>query len=186
MPGARFVYCNALEKGMDMMVIPNRGRVLAVMVALALAGGLLTLALLAKPSQAQSNGATTEWFDIEFTHDATACSGEIIKVTGTMHFVNSYVPKEDGTFNVNSHLRLQANGVGQTTGNEYVVRTKSFAHEYYHVEPGQYLFGAMDTTMLVAKGSTPNSLFLTRFIFIVNPDGSLRMEDVSFHDKCQQ
>jgi hypothetical protein len=32
---------------MDKMVIPNRGRIVAVMVALALAGGLLTLALLA-------------------------------------------------------------------------------------------------------------------------------------------
>jgi hypothetical protein len=169
-----------------MTVIPNRTRVLAVISVLALVSGLLTLALLAKPSQAQSNGATTEWFEIDFIHDVTDCSGEIVEVTGTMHFVNSYVPKEDGTFNVNSHLRLQATGVGQTTGNEYVVHTKSFAHEYYHVETGQYLFGAMDTTMVVSKGSTPNSQFLTRFIFIVDPDGSLRMEEVSFHAKCQQ
>jgi hypothetical protein len=35
-----------------MMVIPNRGKVVALMLALALVGGLLTLVLLAKPSQA--------------------------------------------------------------------------------------------------------------------------------------
>jgi hypothetical protein len=54
MLGARFLrsYWKALEKGMDMIVIPNRGRVVAVMLALALAGGLLTLALLAKHTQA--------------------------------------------------------------------------------------------------------------------------------------
>jgi hypothetical protein len=38
---------------MDMFVIPNRGRVVAMMVALALAGGLLTLVLLAKPTHVQ-------------------------------------------------------------------------------------------------------------------------------------
>lgn len=36
-----------------MMVIPNRVRVVAVIVALALAGGLLTLVLLTKHTQAQ-------------------------------------------------------------------------------------------------------------------------------------
>ena len=172
------------------MVVPNRGRVVALIWVLALAGGLLTLALLAKPSQAQSNGATTEWYEIDFTHDGTDCSGELIEVTGTMHFVNAYVAKEDGTFNVNSHLRLQARGVGidPETGEQtdYVVHTKSSASEYYHVEPGQYLLGAMDTTMLVAKGSTPNLQFFVRYIYIVNPDGTLRMESVTFHSRCQQ
>jgi hypothetical protein len=174
-----------------MMVIPNRGRVVAVMLALALAGGLLTLALLAKPSQAQSNGATTEKFPIAFTHDATDCAGEFIEVTGTMHFVNSYVAKEDGTWHVNSHLRLQGNGVGinpetgELTGTEYVIHTKSQSFEN-SVEPGQYVFRAIDTTMFVAKGSTPNYQFFTRFIFIVNPDGTLKMESSSFHVQCQQ
>jgi hypothetical protein len=41
-----------VRKGGGMMVIPNRGRVVAVLFALALVGGLLTLAVLVKPAWA--------------------------------------------------------------------------------------------------------------------------------------
>ena len=67
-----------------MMVIPNRGRLVAVMLALALAGGLLTLALLAKPSQAQGKGDQVQRFPIEFPIGPTDCIDELIDVTGTM------------------------------------------------------------------------------------------------------
>jgi hypothetical protein len=111
-----------------MIVIPNRGRVVAVIWALALAGGLLRLALLAKPAQAQGNGAVSEQFLAVFTLDATACQGELIDVEGTLHTVNHVTDLGDGQYHINSHFNLQnLKGVGRTTGAKYVIPLRAMA-----------------------------------------------------------
>ena len=90
-----------------MMDIPNRGRVVAALSALALALGLLTMVVLAKPSQAQGKGAVSETIPVEFTLDASACAGESILLTGNLHTVNHFRDLGDGSYHVNSHFNFE-------------------------------------------------------------------------------
>jgi hypothetical protein len=177
---------SSLGKGMDMMIIPNRGRVLAVISALALAGGLLTLALLAKPSQAQSNGAVSEQLPIEFTVEASACSGEGIAFKGTIHLVNHFTDRGDGTYHVNSHFNLVGvQGTGLTTGAKYVVPASGSTVEHV-VADGQFVFGNTDVNLVIGKGVLPNQVAVARLHYIVDADGTVKVETVNAHFKCQQ
>jgi hypothetical protein len=186
MLGARFVYWKALEKGMDIMVIPNRSRVVAVMLVLAIAGGLLTLALLAKPSQAQEKGAVSEQFPVDFLIDTSGCAGELIHVTGTLHTVNHFTLQEDGTYHANSHFNLAGvKGVGLTSGDTYVVPASGAVVENF-VQPGQIVTGTVDINLVIGKGQTPNQVALARVHYVISPEGEIKVETVNFHFKCQQ
>ena len=169
------------------MVIPNRGRVLAVIWALALAVGLLTLALLAKPAQAQSQGATSERLPIGFTLDASTCTGELIELTGTMHIVNHFRLQEDGSYHIISQMNLAGvKAVGQTTGDEYVVPAKSTAVEH-SVSSGQTIFGDARMDLVIGKGQSPDQVATSQVHYIVEVvDGepTVKVETLRFSWEC--
>jgi hypothetical protein len=157
---------------MDMLVIPNRGRVVAVMLALALVGGLLTLALLAKPSQAQpptdneNRGATSDWFRIGFTIDTTACTGELIQLTGTLHFVNQFF-ETDGGYHLRTNYNLtDGRGVGLTSGEEYIVTAAGGTIENF-VPAGDVVVGGLDTQVLIGKGQADDLVATAQFHYIL-------------------
>jgi hypothetical protein len=175
---------------MDMMVIPNRGRVVALISALALACGLLTLALLAKPTQAQpptdKPGAVSEQFPVDFTLDASECAGELIQVTGTLHTVNHFRAREDGTYHINSSFNLAGvKGVGLTTAKEYVIPASGAAVEN-RVQSGQIVTGTVNINLVVGKGKIPNQVAFARVFFIISREGDVKVENVQFHFHCQQ
>jgi hypothetical protein len=187
-------YRKALEKGItDMMVIPNRVRVLAVMVALALVGGLLTLALLAKPSQAQpptdteNRGAETHRFEIDTNLAATDCIGEDIRVTGTVHQVGQFFETDGGY-----HFTLRgslSNGraVGLTSGEEYIVTSTGGFTENF-LPTGDTVFSSVDMQHVVGKGRADNLVFHSRvhyIIEVVDGEPTVKMENIEFFTKCQ-
>ena len=168
------------------MVIPNRGRVVALLSALALAGGLLTLALLAKPAQAQTSGASSEQFPVEFTTDATECAGELIDITGTLHVVSHFTAQEDGTYHVNTHFNFAGvKGVGRTTGETYVVPATGAAVENF-VQPGQIVSGTVDVNLIIGQGNLPDQVAVIRLHYIIGPDGEIKVENSTFHFECRQ
>jgi hypothetical protein len=170
---------------MDMMVIPNRGRLVAVISALALAVGLLTLALLAKPAQAQTNGAVSERFPIDQVIDGSACAGEDILVEGTLHTVNHFTLQDDGTYHVNSHFNFAGvKGVGLTSGDNYVVSASEVIVEN-RVQSGQIVGGIVDVTLVIGKGQLDNQVALALFHYIIDAEGNFKVDTVNFHFKCQ-
>jgi hypothetical protein len=175
---------------MDMMVIPNRARVVAVLPALALAGGLLTLALLAKPTQAQptqaqGQGATVQEFPASGGIDSTNCTGEVILIEGTIHTVSILKAREDGGYRFTDHFNFSnVKGVGETTGEEYVINIKSTVVEKF-VPDGEFATGTVFTSGVVSKGSMPNEQLLSRVHFIQNDDGTIKMENIQFRFECQ-
>jgi hypothetical protein len=119
-----------------MMVIPNRGRVVALMLALALVGGLLTLALLVKPAQAQ---ATIYQFNerYPFTFSFTnPCTGEEVTGEGTSHIVGNYTNDGRGGFHLNQSTSGSGTGVGSTSGATYTVT--SAGHDTLNVSSAEY------------------------------------------------
>jgi hypothetical protein len=173
-----------------MMVIPNRARVVAVLPALALAGGLLTLALLAKPTQAQptqaqGQGATVQDFPVSGGIDSTNCTGEVILIEGTIHTVSILKAREDGGYRFTDHFNFSnVKGVGETTGEEYVINIKSTVVEKF-VPDGEFATGTVFTSGVVSKGSMPNEQLLSRVHFIQNDDGTIKMENIQFRFECQ-
>jgi hypothetical protein len=180
---------------MDVMVIPNRVKVVAVMAALALAAGLLTLALLTKPMQAKPstiNETKSEQFPVHFIIDGTGpgCFGELIEITGTLHTVNHFRGKRDpegnpvGPLHANSHFNLMnVKGVGQTTGDVYVIPNSGGAVENV-VPNGDIVTGTVDINMIISKGSSPNQNGFSRVHYILTEDGIVKAEVIQFHFKC--
>jgi hypothetical protein len=155
------------------------------MLALAIVGGLLTLALLAKPTQAQGQGASSEQFPLEFTVEDSLCSGENILVTGTFHAVNHFTMQEDGTYHVTSHFNITgAKGVGLTTGEKYVVPAAGTVVENF-VQSGQTVVGSVDFNMLIGQGEIPNQTGFARIHYVISPEGEVKVESTTFHFGCQ-
>ena len=173
-----------------MIVIPNRGRVVAVMLALALAGGLLALALLAKPTQAQ---AQTENFNerIPLTIITTnECTAEAISVEGTVHVVGTTTQDAAGNLHVQGHTNFVGEGVGITSGAEYIVREVQTTHGNVHDFEGDQApatFTQPYTLHVIRKGSaTPEDDFLihTLFHITVNANGEVTAEVVEESFEC--
>jgi hypothetical protein len=194
---------------MDMMVIPNRVKVVAVISALALVSGMLTLALLANPTQAQGQGATVEDFPVDFLIDGTPCPdcggcgvfGEYIRVEGTLHTVNYFRLQEDGTYHVNSHYSLQnVKGVGlireddgtfTPSGTEYVIASSGGAVENF-VQSGEFVTGTVDLNVIIQKGpgtrtkgeTITKQVGFSRVHYIITSEGEVKVENVQFHLEC--
>jgi hypothetical protein len=174
-----------------MMVIPNRVRVLAVITALALAIGVLTLALLAKPTQAQGNGAVSEQVPIESTIDATECTGEFVDFTGTLHIVSIDKGREDGGYHITSHYNIQnVTAVGidprtlEPTGTEYRVRAAGTTVENF-VADGELVRGTVDIAMTIGNGSLPNQYFFARVLSILTSEGEVKVDNTRFIFECR-
>jgi hypothetical protein len=174
---------------MDVMVIPNRGRVVAVIWALALAGGLLTLELLlAKPTQAQ---AQTEHFNERTpqTFEFFACTGEWVVVEGTLHVVGTTTQDADGKVHVQGHSDFGGEGVGITSGAEYVLREVSnTTTKFEDLEGGVSILTTAGTIHFMRKGSdTPeDDLLLTLVSHVtVNANGETTSEVDLLKTECE-
>jgi hypothetical protein len=155
------------------------------MLMLALAGGLLTLVLLAKPTQAQGQGATSEKIPQEFTLDASECAGELIIAEGTLHVVNHVKARPDGSYHINSHFILVMKGIGLTTGEEYVIPGVSNSVDNF-VHPGQTVTGTMDINLNIGKGQLPNDVAFLRIFFVIDDEGEVKVANTQFHFECHE
>jgi hypothetical protein len=181
-----------------MIVIPNRGRILAVMLALALAGGLLTLTLLAKPTQAQpptdneNRGAGTHRDAIGFVIDTTDCTGELIQLTGTLHTADQFF-ETDGGYHFSIHSNLSnVKGVGldpqtlEPTGTEYTITAASGIAENF-VPTGSTVSGTMDSQVVIGKGQADDQVATSQVHYIVEfVDGepTVKVETIHVNFDC--
>ena len=190
-----------------MMVIPNRGRVVAVLSALALAGGLLTLALLAKPTQAQpptanENSGVSEQVPISGGLDASECTGEVINIEGTLHIVNHFVGEVDpegnpvSPYHNNYHFNLMnVKAVGldpvtlEPTGTEYRVPAAGTSVEISIPASGQVNTGDVTIQGVIRQGSGSASgaeeLFTALLHYILYDDGTVKVETAQFQFECK-
>jgi hypothetical protein len=158
-----------------MVVIPTRVRVVVVVAALALAAGLLTLALLTKPTQAKAESFTaSDWSAFAFT-DISPCTGEPYSLEGTVHMVAHYTQDANGGYLVTGEVNAQGSGVGDTSGATYRFQQKSAFHRRYNgFFPDN--FTAAGYTKVTRQGSaTPTDDFVVPFVghFTVNANGEM-------------
>ena len=175
-----------------MLVIPNRVRVVAVMLALALVGGLLTLTLLAKPSQAkpptdnENRGAETFREGHAFTIDAIDCTGEEIQLTGTAHLVSQYFETDGGYhFTLRSNLS-NTTGVGLTSGEEYIVTSTGGFTENF-VPAGDLVSGNVSSSVVIGKGQADDQVatMLVHYIIeVVDGEPTVKVDTIHVNFEC--
>jgi hypothetical protein len=113
-----------------MLVIPNREvSVVAAMSELGLAVGLLTLALLAKPAQAQPDEMVDERVPITTTI-VNPCTDEVVFIEGTQHIIIFTYEDANGGFHTKGQIILQATGVSDS-GAKYVVHDSAISQDSF-------------------------------------------------------
>jgi hypothetical protein len=133
-----------------MVAMPNRVKVVVVMSALALAAGLLALALGAKPTQAQ---AETEKINDRATLEGelfNECTGEFVPYEGTEHFVLHITEDASGGFHFRGHTNVQVQGVS-TSGAKYVAHATSNSHDFFSESAENFTF--TQTVQFIRQGS---------------------------------
>jgi len=165
-------------------------RTVVVVVALAAVLAVLVGASLAAaaPSPQQSptqngKGATSEQFPIDFTLDS-ACFGEIVEGTGTAHVVNQFVPVQGGWHITSTFNLMNIKGVGLTTGDQYVMNAQGGNFVENFLPTGDVVSGSVTIGMIVSKGSSPNQNYQAVLRYIINEDGTVKLEVRPFHLKC--
>jgi hypothetical protein len=136
-----------------MIVIPNRVRVVVVMAsALALAAGLLTLALLAKPVQAQVEPITSNDRST-FNQFFTSCTGELVQIQGTLHTIAHTTIDENGVRHTVFHFEIRGQGES-ASGAKYVFHDVFNMHETFTGALGDnYNTTFTRTSKLIRQGS---------------------------------
>jgi hypothetical protein len=105
-----------------MVILRNRVRVVLVVSALALAAGLLTLAVvLAKPAQAQAETIIKDNHRSPFSFFESGCT-EPVFIEGTQHTVAHTLIDANGGFHTEFHFNLQGQGAGLDSGDKYVFK----------------------------------------------------------------
>jgi hypothetical protein len=170
-----------------MVAIPTRVRVTVVVSVLALAAGLLTLALMAKPAQAQGvevNDRTT--FE---SGGQPLCGGEEVVFRGTIHSLFNITEDEHGGVHVVGHTNFQQmEASGVVSGDRYVISdinnmvvNESFATgdimEFTQTINGRLIHTGEDGM------HTDDTLFHATFHFTLSPDGELivTVENIVVH-----
>ena len=169
-----------------MVVIPNRVRVVMVVSALALAAGLLALASLATPTQAQSS--TTE--RLPFSQDyLNSCAGELFHIDGTILTVGHHTIDGNGGQHFQYVSNTKGTGESLTTGAEYAFKERIHGQQNYFGEFGEsYTYYSSFVVTMRRQGSTTPDDDLEVTISIkqtVNANGELTTEIVKSEFSCK-
>jgi hypothetical protein len=166
-----------------MGVIPNRVRVLVVVSALALAAGLLTLASLASPTQAQAEHirVTTERVPYsEYLREPS--TGEVFQVYGTILTVNHYTIDANGGVHAQYHVDTRGTGESLTTGAKYTSRTMHQGQVNYSVGDSFTYYTSYVMTFTRQGEATPDDDYKVTIYLkqTVNANGELTTQIEKF------
>lgn len=112
------------------------------------------------------------------------CGTENIAVTGVFHPVSAVTFDGSGGYHLVFRYDLEAKGVSQTTGAQYVVQARaSVALSLPATSLGQE-FNRTDLFTLIGQGTAPNEVLTARIHFTVDANGIVRSSINEFRIKC--
>jgi hypothetical protein len=158
-----------------MVVLPNRVSVVMVVSALALAAGLLALASLATPTQAQSDTTARVPFEQDYVNACTG--GELFHIEGTILTVGHLTTDANGGQHAQFVENTQGTGENLTTGAEYTYNNRRVHQSNFTGDAFTY-YDSFVVTMR-RKGSTTSDDDLKIKIWIkqtLNANGVLTTE----------
>ena len=139
---------------------------LAATAMMALAAGLLSLALGAKPTQAQAVTDTiNERTPFEF-QIPDPCTGELVFIEGTQHIVSNDTQDSTGESHLKGHVNLQAQGESASGAKYVAARTTNDHQNLDGTSESAENFTFTQTLQFIRKGSeTPEDDFQAQFLF---------------------
>jgi hypothetical protein len=153
-----------------------------VVSALALAAGLLALASLATPTQAESS--TTE--RVPYSNDYyNVCTGETFHMDGTLLTVGHVTTDENGGQHLQFVENIKGTGENLTTGAEYAFNSKYHGQANYFGGPYTY-YVSFVMTMSRQGSTTPDDDWKVTISLkqTINANGELTTEIVNSEFNC--
>jgi hypothetical protein len=152
------------------------------MVVLALAAGLLTLASLATPTQAQSGTTDRVEFSENFTDQ---CTGELFHIDGTILTVSHYTIDANGGQHIQYVENTKGTGESLTTGAEYAFSRETHGQRNYFGDSYTY-YDSYVTTMKRQGSTTPEDDFKITISVkqTINANGEVTTEIVKVESSC--
>ena len=140
-------------------------RILTSLVSV-LSGLTLIASLFLHVSAASALGATSTDMTLDFLRSAD-CTGEIVKISGTLHMLNQI--QSDGS--IMSHFNyLNVSGVGLTSGNTY----QANAVDHFRLSaPFPSSINSVRSFLLISRGSSSNLLVTALYHITVNANGEV-------------
>jgi hypothetical protein len=172
-----------------MVVMTTRGRGVVLVVALALAAGLLALALGAKPTHAQAQTDTiNDRVPVEGVF-LNPCTEEFVSFEGTQHLVFHGTEDASGGFHFKGHSNFQLHGVS-TSGAKYVIHQISNSHnkEFDVFSESAENFNLTATFQFIRQGSeTAEDDFQAKVLWhvTVNANGDVTSEVFEVEEECK-
>ena len=143
---------------------------------------LMAFALTPVTTTAQTFNDTTVLV-FPFSDTFIACNGESVPVTGSIHLVFHFTANDNGSsdFSMNNY---HAEGVGQTTGTEYLLVRHAGLTEYFGNGFGPATLTFLDRARLIGRGNVPDTLIKFTFHFTVNANGDLIVNRFESSTEC--
>jgi len=109
------------------------------------------------------------------------CTGAVIAVDATFHFVTAFTISSSGTYHLMEHTNATAKGTDPATGTDYVV------NQTENLELN-LAAGGEDTSMLhfnlISRGSAPNEVLQANLHTTITPNGEITSSVDNFSIKC--
>jgi hypothetical protein len=112
------------------------------------------------------------------------CGNENIAVTGVFHPVNAVTFDASGGYHLVFHYNLDAKGISQMTGAQYVVQTRASVELNFPATSLGQQFNRTDLFTLIGQGAAPNEVLTARIHFTVDANGIVRSSLDQFRLKC--
>jgi hypothetical protein len=140
-------------------------RILTSLVSV-LSGVTLIASLFLHVSAVSALGATSTDMTLDFLRSAD-CTGEIVKISGTLHMLNQI--QSDGS--VMGHFNyLNVSGVGLTSGNTYQANA---VDHFLLSAPFPSSINSVRSFLLISRGSSSNLLVTVLYHITVNANGEV-------------
>lgn len=114
------------------------------------------------------------------------CTDEFMELTGELHVRTQTVTDANGGMKVTVHERLSAKGVGEDSGERYVVNDRSSESERINANNAQTTLTFNARTRLIAPGNRPNAYLTRTVVLVVDANGQTRVdEDLGLAIECR-
>jgi hypothetical protein len=125
---------------------------------------------------------TNDMIPFEFDVDVP-CTGDVVHVTGKLHFTVHTVETSSGYFQVHFSSSLTGSGVGDVTGNTYHVTLKN--SEVRNDVPAGFEDSFIANNHVISEGSAPNLDAHSTIHFTLNANGVVTAQVSNLTFSCE-
>lgn len=133
-------------------------------------------------------GATV-WHDrqeiLEHLQVQYTCQDELIDFTYSATQQSTVVIDADGKTHITVHTNWKMEGVGVSSGDEYLGKSNAATHSWLETSPGPWSYTTTEMTRIIRKGQGVTLISHHIVQYTVYPDGTIHMESIKHEFRCK-